>query len=875
MAKEWKEDEGGDFDESQEDKRKDQNTQKPIGQEELLNEAKNFFQGNRKEVGQAAKRGEKIVHVNFEDLSEDSPLLAENIILKPEETVQLLELALEESGMISNARVRLINLAKTQEVKIRNIRAKHLGTMISVEGIVRQASEVRPRVVNAKFECPSCGSIISVLQLDNKFREPSRCSCGRRGGFKELSKDMVDAQGLKLEESPDSLSGGEQPKRMQIFLKEDLVEPKMEERTTPGSKVKVIGVLKEVPLLTSTGGIQTKFDLAVEANNIIPMEETFEDINISEEDERTIKELAANPKVMQKIVQSIAPSIWGHEEVKKALTLQMFGGVRKVMTDGTKKRGDVHILLVGDPGVAKSVMLKFIAGIAPKGRYVSGKSTSGAGLTATVVKDEFLRGWALEAGALVLSNKGLVAIDELEKMDENDRSTMHEAMEQQCMLPDFKLMLSNGRYVNIGEFVDNLMEKNKEIVIKGKDCEILNVKEVDLLSTDFRSHFNFPASKVSRHKAPEYFTKIELTNGREIIVTPEHPCWVVKDAKIETISAEQLKRGDFFPVPSRVNINSLEYKRENDLLCKIIGYHISDGSYELNRGKKTGIQFWNNDKNLIDDYFNTIKAYFKVNPTITTRKNQFAVRVISKEVKSKILGLDKNLMEKGDKKIIPYSLMSLPNENLKYLLRALFDGDGSVIFVKRNGARVSLVCENKELAEQVADLLLRFEIQSSIVYDKSSRVYRLGITGKYNLLNFMNSIEFLSVKKMSRLKQYCSKEISYKTIRDLIPNCTNKINQIFKELKINVKKELGHQIDLCVEKQRVFLQKLVTIAKSNLMNENLKYHHLYQDLEELDRLAFGYARWIKIKKVSKVKNKDITWVYDVTIPPYKHLFQMG
>ena len=113
--------------------------------------------------------------------------------------------------------------------------------------------------------------------------------------------------------------------------------------------------------------------------------------------------------------------------------MQLFGGVQKQRSDGTKTRGDIHILLVGDPGVAKSVMLKYISGIAPKGRYVSGKSASGAGLTAAVVKDEFLKRWSLEAGAMVLANKGLICIDELEKMDEEDRSTMHEAMEQQTV----------------------------------------------------------------------------------------------------------------------------------------------------------------------------------------------------------------------------------------------------------------------------------------------------------------------------------------------------------------------------------------------------------------------------------------------------------
>ncbi len=402
-------------------------------QEELLIEAKSFFETQKKALGLTAKKGGKVVRISFEDLVENSPELAESLIIKPEETIQILELALEDSGIVTNSRVRINSIAKTQQIRIREIRAKNLGSMIAIEGIVRQASEVRPQVVSAKFECPSCGTMISVLQMDKKFREPSRCSCGRRGGFREISKDMVDAQRLVLEESPEGLEGGEQPKRLNVFLKEDLVEPKMEERTTPGSKVRAIGVLKEVAITLATGALSTRFDLALEANNIVPLEESFDQFEISEEDESQIKELAADPKVMERISNSIAPSVWGYPEIKEALALQLFGGIQKKRSDGTETRGDIHLLLVGDPGVAKSVMLKFISTIAPKGRYVSGKSASGAGLTATVVRDEFLRGWALEAGAMVLSNKGLVCIDELEKMDENDRSTMHESMEQQTV----------------------------------------------------------------------------------------------------------------------------------------------------------------------------------------------------------------------------------------------------------------------------------------------------------------------------------------------------------------------------------------------------------------------------------------------------------
>jgi len=401
--------------------------------EELILEAKNFFDASKKELAQSIRQEEGVVMLNFQQISEFSPSLAESITESPEQTIALMETSLEESGLVKKARIRLAEIPKTCHIKIREIRSRNLDQLIWIEGIVRQASDVRPQVVNARFECPNCGAILSVLQIDKKFREPSRCTCGWKSNFRLLSKEMVDTQRLVIEESPDALEGGEQPRRINVFLKEDLVDPKMEERTTPGSKVKIYGVLKEVPVPLQTGSISTRFDIAVEANNIIPLEETFENLDISEEDTEQILELAANPDLFNRMRESIAPSIYGFDLIKEAVMLQMFGGIKKKKSDGGSTRGDIHILLVGDPGVAKSVMLKFASTIAPKGRYVSGKAASAAGMTAAVVKDEFLKGWALEAGAMVLSNKGMVAIDEIEKMNEQDRSSMHEAMEQQSV----------------------------------------------------------------------------------------------------------------------------------------------------------------------------------------------------------------------------------------------------------------------------------------------------------------------------------------------------------------------------------------------------------------------------------------------------------
>ncbi len=389
----------------------------------------------RNQLHESIAKGNKFLVVNFADLSRFNLDLAQDILENPEDTIRAAEISLEKFDFqnIKEFRIRFRNLPKTQHVMIRDIRSTHLGKFIQIQGIIRQKTDVRPQVTSARFECPSCGNTMNVLQLDTKFREPTKCGCGRKGKFRLVNKEMIDAQKIVLEESPEDIEGSEQPKRMDIFLKGDLVSPMSEKRTNPGSKNIVVGVLKEVPIIARDGGKLTRFDLMIEANIIESVAEDFSELNITPEEITEIKELSEDPKLFKRLINSIAPSIYGHEKIKEALILQLFGGVRKKKDDKSISRGDIHVLLIGDPGSGKSQLLKRVSIVAPKSRYVSGKGASAAGLTATVVKDEYLRGYALEAGALVLTNKGICCIDELDKMTKEDTSAMHEALEQQTI----------------------------------------------------------------------------------------------------------------------------------------------------------------------------------------------------------------------------------------------------------------------------------------------------------------------------------------------------------------------------------------------------------------------------------------------------------
>ena len=384
---------------------------------------------------ESVRKGQAYIVLDFSELIKFNTEITEEFLEQPEELLKAAELAIKEFDLpkkVTKFNIRFKNLPESQKIQISEIRSHHLNKFIWVEGIVRNKTDVRPHVTAAKFECPSCGNILNVLQLDKKYKEPSRCGCGRKGKFKEISKQLVDGQGLVLEESPDDLDGA-QPKRINVFLKDDLVSPISERRSSPGSRVRLSGWLTEVPITLRSGGQATKYDLIIEANYSEPIEDDFMDLKISEEELEELKKIAKDPNVINTVSKSIAPSIYGHDKVKEALVLQLAGGCRKVRPDGVITRGDMHILLIGDPGSGKSQLLKRMSKVAPKARFTSGKGATAAGLTASVVKDEFLGGWSLEAGTLVLANRGFAIIDELDKMGKEDRSALHEALEQQSV----------------------------------------------------------------------------------------------------------------------------------------------------------------------------------------------------------------------------------------------------------------------------------------------------------------------------------------------------------------------------------------------------------------------------------------------------------
>ncbi|MCK4522479.1 MAG: minichromosome maintenance protein MCM, partial [Nanoarchaeota archaeon] len=234
-------------------------------------------------------------------------------------------------------------------------------------------------------------------------------------------------------EIPEDIAGDQQPEQIPMMLDDDLTKKFNRKNTQPGKKLIVSGVLLEKKIKLKSGETSTTFDYVFDVNSIESLDESELDIDVSKEDIIAIKEFAKQPDAMNKLINMIAPSIYGCKPQKETILHILAGGIRRVKPDGSIKRGDMHGLLAGEPGLAKSDLLLRAKIIAHKARYVSGKGTSGVGITASVIKDDILGGWALEAGAMVLANKGFVMIDELDKMGAEDRSYLHEALEQQTI----------------------------------------------------------------------------------------------------------------------------------------------------------------------------------------------------------------------------------------------------------------------------------------------------------------------------------------------------------------------------------------------------------------------------------------------------------
>lgn len=331
----------------------------------------------------------------------------------------------------SEVHVRITDLPLSSS--LRDLRRSNLNNLVRVSGVVTRRTGVFPQLKYVKFDCRKCGAVLGPFYQDaTKEVKISYCpNCEGKGPFSVNSEQTVyrNYQKMTLQESPGSVPPGRLPRHREVILLWDLID-----MAKPGEEIEVTGIYRNNfdASLNSKNGFPV-FSTIIEANHINKKEDQFAAFRLTEEDEKDIRALAKDDRIRKRIVKSIAPSIYGHEDIKTALALSLFGGVPKDINRKHRIRGDINVLLLGDPGTAKSQFLKYVEKTAHRSVFATGQGASAVGLTASVRKDPVTREWTLEGGALVLADKGTCLIDEFDKMNDADRTSIHEAMEQQSI----------------------------------------------------------------------------------------------------------------------------------------------------------------------------------------------------------------------------------------------------------------------------------------------------------------------------------------------------------------------------------------------------------------------------------------------------------
>jgi len=372
--------------------------------------------------------------VDMKEIVKFDPELASDLIEKPD---LLLDAANESlkgrlgdmDFSIYETHVRVFGQSINNPL-IQDVGSSSIGKLILLDSLIVKRSEISPKVRTGTYVCSFCSS--SVMVNLEKDEVPEICPQCKRRSLKQNTEEsrFVNLQKIAVQDPLEKLRGNTPTWQLEVWLEDDLVNT-----VIPGDRIEVTGILRIRPKRNVRGKDTGLYTMFLDTVSIIPKQKEFAELDITPEEERQIQDLAKDPHIYEKIAKSIAPSIYGHDEIKQAIALQLFGGTPgKTLVDGGLVRSDMHILLIGDPGSAKTRILLTVAKLVPKGIYVSGKSVTAGGLTAVAERDELSEGgWTLKAGALVLGSGGVVSIDEFDKITEDDRAALHEALESQTI----------------------------------------------------------------------------------------------------------------------------------------------------------------------------------------------------------------------------------------------------------------------------------------------------------------------------------------------------------------------------------------------------------------------------------------------------------
>lgn len=826
-----------------------------------------------------AKNGNSLVFL-YEDLLSYDPKLADMVKKDPEalfdDAIEAFKNTLKylsgEKLSYENYFVRITTQDEksTLKVAIRGLRSRNIDELVWINGITIRSSTIRPRLTKATFECLVCGTTFEVIQLTSKIRWPrfcinKSCKAKAKSDFRLITKksEFIDWQNITIQEIPEDLPAGRIPRSVQAILTHDLVD-----YVKPGDRVKIMGVFRSVLATSMRSNNSTLFKTFIEVNYIDPEDKSEEQIDISKEEKEEIQELAKEPKIQEKITRSLAPTIYGREDLKKACALSLFGGTRKRKQGGGFKRGDIHVLFVGDPGTGKSV-------------------------------------YGCEKIYLGLE----------------DSNSQH------------------WKTIKIGDFIDKLIEENRNQLIKKKETEILKMVDNEdyytySLNTNTLKTQKTKIQEVSRHKN-ECLIRIKTKSGRTVLATPNHSFTTIREGKIEILDASTLKIGTYLPIARKLSVpevyheltvskflkqedlvyskkidNNISAYRSNDkLLYEVaidsnitggtLASYIQKAPIDLKKDwiRRKYDTTWIPRKIRFDGYFGRIVGIFlaegdiiKNSIRITNCDPQIIDLIESDFIKifkrishydkdntlqfhnASLAKIFKRLFGSGaqNKKIPDYFIFTPKQFRIK-LLSAYFTGDG---YVEKNGLYLEGMTKSKDLAYSILDLLttvgifgtLKKRVLKSGEY-KGHIFYKIVLTGE-EVVKFHNTIGFLPSDKENKLIsviQNSSSKSRYQT-KDIIPNFGDILKRITTDLNIKGRRNTWQRSFLAELKGKIQRQRA---GRAYLSKKARFFKKLYEeknkecgrDLKWLNKLTRSDVLWDEIEDIQIIKKK--TFVYDI------------
>ena len=571
-------------------------------------------------LAQLAASGRKSVIVDYEDLIQYNTDLAESLLNDPDKALRDFKSATFEvlstespgyAGEIKkNLTVRIRGV--TDRVALRMVDTSHLDKMIAFAGMLVRTSELRPLLVDAAFVCPD-GHTTRVLQEGPSIRKPAKCEgCDETRNFELDQKDssFIDSQILRVQELPEELPPGQLPRFFDVDVEGDIVNT-----ARPGDRAIMTGIIRAEPDYGFGQPRSRSFRSKIDANYIEVVGKEPSQVHITKEDEAIIRSIASGPDVYQKLIRSMAPGILGHEAVKEAILLLLVGGPQTILPDGTKLRGDINVFLVGDPGVAKSEMLKFAAQVAPRGMFASGRGSSLDHSQPVIVR---------RAGTVQMTK--------------------------------------------IGELVDSYYL----LGVSGAFVPVFDLECLSYNASTGKLDWN-RVGFVYRHRTDGKLIRLTLQTGRQVVVTADHSVYAFKDGRLRPIPTKELELGDCVAIPGRLPA-SHEEKPGRSLfpeslltdtkLAALLGYYVAEGY--LHEEEKSGsyrihFELNANETHIVKEIRECVRHLFQVEISVRKKKDCNGITVSMSSKKALVMFRDVLSVSRGAKnKRVPAIVFNMP-----------------------------------------------------------------------------------------------------------------------------------------------------------------------------------------------------------------------